>query len=107
MVRRATDVLGKPVVGANDGERLGTVSDLLLDDTSHHLLGLVVRHGGLRKHERILPASAVKTLGRDAVVSESSAELLEPDEWRRRSVAAAQTLPDEEPLPHDVERRRR
>ena len=45
MPKRVRDVLGKPVISAHNGEKLGTVADLLLDDTSHALLGVVVTHG--------------------------------------------------------------
>jgi uncharacterized protein YrrD len=74
------DVVGKPVISADTGEKLGTVADLLLDDASHALVGVVVAHGVL-KHEEILPASSVHSFGSDAVVSRS-AELIGAKEWR-------------------------
>jgi uncharacterized protein YrrD len=80
MPRRVKDVLGKPVISADTGEKLGTVVDLLLDDASHALVGVVVGHGVL-KHEEILPASSVHSFGFDAVVSRS-AELIGAKEWR-------------------------
>jgi len=60
-------------------EKLGTVADLLLDDASHTLIGVVVTHG-LMKHEEVLPADAVNSFGADAVVSRS-AELIGAKEW--------------------------
>ena len=83
MSQRATDLLGKSVVSSDTGEKLGTVSDLLLDDRGDRLLGLVVKHGFM-KTEDVLPASAVQTLGRDAVVSRSSSDLISGREWRAR-----------------------
>jgi uncharacterized protein YrrD len=80
MSKRVKDVLGKPVISADTGERLGTVADLLLDDASHQLVGVVVAHGVL-KHEHVLPASSVHSLGSDAVVSRS-AQLIGAKEWR-------------------------
>jgi uncharacterized protein YrrD len=68
------------VISADTGEKLGTVADLLLDDASHALVGVVVSHGVL-KHEEILPASSVHSFGSDAVVSRS-AELIGAKEWR-------------------------
>ena len=35
MSTRVKEVLGKPVISADTGEKLGTVADLLLDDASH------------------------------------------------------------------------
>jgi uncharacterized protein YrrD len=85
MSTRARDIIGKPVVSAETGERLGTVSDLLLDDLSHHLVGIVVAHGML-KSEEVLPAAAVQTFGRDAVISRTG-EMIPAREWRESHVA--------------------
>ena len=84
MAQRVSEVIGKPVVSADDGGKLGTVSDVLLDESTKNVIALVVRGGGFLKHESILPAEAVKTLGRDAVVSHSSTELIDSREWRAR-----------------------
>lgn len=86
MSKRATDLIGKPIVSADGGKKLGRVGDLLLDDGGHEVLGLVVRHG-MFKREDVLPASAVQSLGPDAVVSRSN-ELIDPGEWRQRHLAS-------------------
>jgi uncharacterized protein YrrD len=86
MSKRATELIGKPIVSADGGQKLGRVRDLLLDDEGHEVLGLVVRHGMFKK-EDVLPASAVQSLGPDAVVSRSN-ELIGPSEWRQRHVAS-------------------
>jgi uncharacterized protein YrrD len=82
MSRRASDLIGKPVVSAVSGEQLGSVADLLLDDSGTSLLAVVVRHGWL-KREDVLPASSLQTLGPDAVVARST-ELVGAQEWRTR-----------------------
>jgi uncharacterized protein YrrD len=82
MTKRATDVIGRPVVSADKGRKLGTVGDLLLNDAGTEVVGLVVRHGHLRG-EDVLPASAVHSLGPDAVVSRTD-ELIDGREWRDR-----------------------
>jgi uncharacterized protein YrrD len=88
MSKRVTRVIGKPVVSALTGERLGTVADLLLDDTGTAVVGFVLRDGWL-KGETVLPASALQTLGRDAIVSRSS-ELIGAKEWREQHDAIEQ-----------------
>jgi uncharacterized protein YrrD len=80
MTQRATDLIGKTVVSADTGEKLGTVADLLLDENEHQLIGLVVTHG-LLKREDVLPAAAVQTFGRDTVVSRSSKDLVPGRQW--------------------------
>ena len=84
MSRRASDVIGKPVVSADSGRKLGTVGDLLLDEAGLGVVGLVVKHGALRG-EDVLPASAVHSLGPDAVVSRTD-ELIDGREWRDREI---------------------
>ena len=82
MSKRATDVIGRPVVSADSGKRLGTVGDLLLDDHGRQLLGLVVKHGAFRG-EDVLLVESVQSLGTDAVVSRSDA-LVTAREWHDR-----------------------
>ena len=87
MAQRVTELLGKVVVSANSGEKLGTVSDVLLDDDDHHMVGLVVRRG-LMKSEHVLPSAAVQTFGRDTVVSRTATDLVNAKEWRSRPAAS-------------------
>jgi uncharacterized protein YrrD len=102
MSKRATDVIGKPVVSAASGEKLGTVTDLLLDESNVALIGLVVSRGML-KGEHVLPIAAVQTFGTDAVVSRSS-ELVNAKQWhKQRAQPDAIVLQDDDeiadPLP--------
>ena len=97
MIKRSSDLMGKPVVSADTGEKLGTVADLLFDDHGGQFVGLVLRQGML-KSEQVLPASAVKTLGADAIVSRSS-ELIGAKEWRERQRADAVTEGAHPPSP--------
>ena len=85
MAQRVSELVGKVVVAASNGEKLGTVSDVLLDETDHHLVGLVVRRGGLMKSEHVLPSAAVQTFGRDTVVSRTAEDLISAKDWRARS----------------------
>ena len=95
MAQRVTELLGKVVVSANSGEKLGTVSDVLLDDVDHHLVGLVIRRG-LMKSEHVLPSAAVQTFGRDTVVSRTAGDLISAKEWRSRPTATPVDLRTDE-----------
>ena len=90
MAQRVSELLGKVVVSADNGERLGTVSDVLIDETDHHLVGLVVRRGML-KSEHVLPSTAVQTFGRDAVVSRTAHDLVSAKDWKTRPAATLAT----------------
>jgi uncharacterized protein YrrD len=83
MAQRVTQLMGKTVVSADNGERLGTVTDVLLDDVDHHMVGLVVRRGGIVKSEHVLPSDSVQTFGRDTVVSRTAADLISARDWQR------------------------
>ena len=83
MAQRVTQLMGKSVVSADNGERLGTVTDVLLDDLDHHMVGLVVKRGGIVKSEHVLPADSVQTFGRDTVVSRTAADLISARDWQR------------------------
>jgi len=83
MIQKASQVIGKSVMAADNGEKLGTVADVLFDDSDRHLIGVVVRQGLLHS-EQVLPVDAVQTFGRDAVVSASRAALISARDWRDR-----------------------
>ena len=51
---RVSEVVGKPIVSADTGEKLGTVADLLVDSAAARVVGLVIR-GGLLSAEHVLP----------------------------------------------------
>jgi uncharacterized protein YrrD len=82
MAQRGSDLIGKAVVSADTGEKLGTVSDILLDEVDHRLVGLVVQRG-LMKSEHVLPSAAVQTYGRDTVVSRNAQDLITAKAWQR------------------------
>lgn len=96
MTRRATHLIGKPVVSAATGERLGTVSDLLLDDAGTSLVGLVLSHGWL-KGEHVLPAESLQTLGTDAIVSRGNETVAAKDWQERQRAAVREAAPLHEP----------
>lgn len=97
MTKRATDLIGKPVLSASTGERLGTVADLLLDDAGVALVGIVL-HQGWMKHELVLPISSLQTVGPDAVVSRSTGAM-SAREWRQHHAAGASAGGASEPGP--------
>ena len=92
MAQRASDLIGKAVVSADTGEKLGTVSDILLDEADHRLVGLVVQRG-LMKSEHVLPSASVQTYGRDTVVSRNAQDLITAKDWQRSQVNPAPPRP--------------
>lgn len=79
-MRRVSEVIGKTVVSADTGDRLGSVSDALIDEG--RVVALVVG-GGLLAKEHVLPFRDIQTLGGDAVLARTSAGMLGAREWRK------------------------
>jgi uncharacterized protein YrrD len=87
-VRRSSKIVGTAIVSATTGRKLGAVSDLLLDESRHCVVGLVVRNGWIEA-ERVLPYDDVQTIGPDVVIAKSAGELVDRRRWRERAVPAA------------------
>jgi uncharacterized protein YrrD len=66
-LRTSQEVIGLAVYHQETGKKLGTVCDLLFDD-SNKLRGLLLENGGWLKRRRFLPAEAILSIGKDAVV---------------------------------------
>jgi uncharacterized protein YrrD len=87
---KVTQLIGRSIVSANSGEKLGKVTDVLLHDDAHQVIGLVVA-GGVLSSERVLPYGEIQTLGSDAVVARSATGLITAKDWHARSVIARRT----------------
>jgi uncharacterized protein YrrD len=70
-MRKVSALVGQPIVSAASGERIGKVSDVLLDAETRHVVGRVVR-GGLFTSEQVLPYEDVQSPGEDAVIARST-----------------------------------
>lgn len=79
---RVSDIIGKTVVSAETGNRLGSVSDALVDEGAARVVGLVLGSGVLAK-EHVMPFEHVQTLGGDAVLARTDTGMLAPSEWRK------------------------
>jgi uncharacterized protein YrrD len=89
-VHRVSNIIGKTIVSAQTGNRLGSVSDALLDDGAAdrvNVVGLVIGGGPLGR-ERVLPFQEIQTLGGDAVLARTDASARSAKEWHRSGVEA-------------------
>jgi uncharacterized protein YrrD len=84
-MHRVSELVGKPIVSAANGERVGRVSDVLLDRGSCRTVGLVLA-GGLMSSEHVLPYGDVQVVGKDAIVARTGEGLMGPKEWRAQGV---------------------
>ena len=87
---RVSDIVGKTIVSASTGEKVGEVADVLIDDTATRLVGIVIA-GGVLGSEHVLPYEDVQIVGRDAVVARSADGVMTPSEWRNRQIGASRS----------------
>jgi uncharacterized protein YrrD len=89
-MQKVSELVGKPIVSADTGERIGKVSDVLVDPQSQHVIGLVVASGVLSA-EHVLPFTDVQTLGTDAVVARSGSGVVGRKEWHQQAIDTMRT----------------
>jgi len=68
---RAKDLRGRPIVNMEGAEKVGRIDEMILDLEAHRVAGVIGARGptftrGIRY--RLIPASAVRAIGPDAVV---------------------------------------
>jgi uncharacterized protein YrrD len=76
-MRRGKSVIGKDVLSLASGQRLDTVKDLILGSSNDAVVALLIDEGGLLSSSKIIPAQAIVSFGRDAVVVKDATSLVE------------------------------
>jgi uncharacterized protein YrrD len=67
-MRKGKDIVGKPVIAYDTGEKIDTIVDLIFDQDDNRLLGFLIDEGGWFSNAKVLPLSYVKAIGVDAVI---------------------------------------
>jgi uncharacterized protein YrrD len=67
-VRKGKDIVGKPIIAYNSGEKIETVVDLIFDQNDNCLLGFLIDEGGWFSNAKVLPLNLVQAIGVDAVI---------------------------------------
>jgi uncharacterized protein YrrD len=75
-MRKGKHVIGLPVMSFEDGRRVDTVKNLLISEDNESIVALLVDEGGLLSSSRVVPLENVKSFGKDAVVIESSGNVV-------------------------------
>ncbi|AFY74075.1 hypothetical protein Syn7502_02053 [Synechococcus sp. PCC 7502] len=71
-MRNGRDMIGKPVVAFDSGEKLKTVVDLIFDQESNLLLGFLVDEAGWFSDALVVPLSMITAIGSDAIIVPSA-----------------------------------
>ncbi len=67
-MRKGKDIVGKPVIAYDSGEKVETVVDLIFDQYDNRLLGFLIDEGGWFSNAKVLPLDLIKAIGVDAVI---------------------------------------
>ena len=86
-MHRVSEIIGKPLLSAQTGDRLGRVSDALLTEGGVKVIAIVLG-GGLIGKERVLPFHDIQTLGGDSMLARTECGIRDPGEWRQAGVSA-------------------
>jgi uncharacterized protein YrrD len=70
-MRKGRDIIGKPVVSYDTGEKFDRIQDLIFDQNSNRLLGFLLDEAGWFKDARVLPLAEVQAIGADAAIVSS------------------------------------
>lgn len=90
-MRRVSEIIGKPIVSAETGDQLGSVSDALIDVARVRIVGLVIS-GDLLESDHVIPFSDVETLGPDSVRASVAGDMAtNPREWDLPDVQTARS----------------
>ena len=74
-MRKGKDIIGKPVVAYDSGEKVETIVDLIFDQNDNCLLGFLIDEGGWFSNAKVLPLNLVKAIGIDAVIVDSESAI--------------------------------
>lgn len=79
MDKKASDIIGLPVVTRERGTKIYEVEDLLLDPQRKQVLALLVREGSLFHSARAIPFGRILAIGPDALIVADSRAVIEVD----------------------------
>jgi uncharacterized protein YrrD len=67
-VRKGKDIIGKPIIAYDTGEKIANIIDLIFDQNDNKLLGFLTQESSLFNDAKVLPLGLVKAIGVDAVI---------------------------------------
>jgi len=73
---KGKEVIGRRIVTLDGGERLDSVRDLIFDEQGNHVLALLIDEGGWFHSARVIPFGNVRSVGEDAIMVGSAADVV-------------------------------
>lgn len=75
-MRKGSDIIDKSIIAFDTGKRLARVQDLIFDQETNELLGVLVEEAGLFHPAKVITLSAIQAIGADALVISSKADII-------------------------------
>ncbi|GAP96191.1 PRC-barrel domain-containing protein [Leptolyngbya sp. NIES-2104] len=70
-MRKGSDILGKSITAFDTGKRVARVQDLIFDQDTNQLLGVLVEEAGLFHSAKVIPLNAISAFGTDTLIISS------------------------------------
>jgi uncharacterized protein YrrD len=80
-MRKGKAIIGTDVLTKEDGRKVHTVKDLIIDPDRRAIAALLVDEGGFLSSSKVVPVDAIETYGRDAVVIRDAATVLSASDY--------------------------
>jgi uncharacterized protein YrrD len=75
-MRKGSDIVGKPIVAYDTGEKVGRVRDLIFDQERNYLVALLVQESGFMSDAKVLPLVAIQSIGMDAAIVSKAEQII-------------------------------
>lgn len=81
-MRRTREIIGLPILDIKNGDTVGWVQDLILDNDKDEIVGILLEGGHFFQSSKGIPRKSIETVGKDAlVVREKTVEELKGTRW--------------------------
>jgi uncharacterized protein YrrD len=88
-VKSGHEVVGKALVTADTGERIGEVEDVLFDEQHNRVRGLVISHGRFSGKRTFVGFDGVQTIGPDVIIARGRSDIVLLEEREAASERSA------------------
>ena len=75
-MRKGSDIIGKSIIAFDTGRRVARVQDLIFDQETNDLLGVLVEESGLFRAAKVIPLGAISAFGTDALIISSKQDII-------------------------------
>lgn len=75
-MRKGSDIIGKSITAFDSGRRVARVQDLIFDQGTNELLGVLVEEAGLFHAAKVVPLGAITAFGTDTLIIPSRENII-------------------------------